>query len=100
MSTGWCTVQGCPGREHDAYFKFPEDKDLCKEWLRFVKSPKSKKPILHLLSSRVCSLHFSDDDFDKKVEPGGLTLEHLKPTATPSIFPWTESWPLNKKVHY
>ncbi len=100
MSTGWCTVQGCPGRQHDVYHTFPEDEDLSEEWLRLVKSPNSKKPILHLLSSRVCSLHFADDDYNKEVESEGLKLEHLKPTAIPSIFPWTESWPLNEKVHF
>ena len=100
-ASGWCTIQGCPGQQYDVYFKFPRDEILCKEWLKVVKSPKSKKPILLGLSSRVCSLHFSDNDYDKKVEPdGGLTLECLKPTAIPSIFPWTESWPLNKKVDF
>jgi len=98
---GWCIVQGCPGRQHDTYHKFPEDDEvLCDKWLALVKSPKSKKPILHELPSRICSLHFADEDYDKKIEPGGLILESLKPTAIPSIFPWTESWPLYKKVNF
>ena len=98
-AAGWCSVQGCPGRQYDVYFKFPEDEArLCDGWLKVVKSPKSKKLILLGPASRICSIHFTGDDYDKIVEDGGLILDHLKPSAIPSIFPWTESWPFNKKV--
>ncbi len=99
-SSGWCTVQGCPGRQHDSYFRFPSDKTVYEEWLKVCKSPKSRKPIFWAISSRVCSLHFTDDDYETDDDlVGNLTLKSPKPTAIPSIFPWTELWPLNKKVN-
>lgn len=100
MSTaaGWCMVVGCPCRLHEVYHQFPPDDEVTFEsWLLAIKNPKRKKPILYGLASRVCSLHFTDDDYDS-IEDGNLVLQTLKPTAVPSIFPWTKSWPFKNKV--
>lgn len=101
MSTaGWCSVLGCPCRRNEVYHKFPGDEILLELWVNAIKSPNSEKPILLGRSSRICSLHFTHEDYDKIVEDGGLTLEPLKSTAIPSIFPWTESWAIKKKVTF
>ena len=99
-TAGWCTVQDCPCRPHEVYHKFPGDEMLLELWLKAITPPKSEKPILLGLSSRICSLRFTDGDYEKIVEDGGLVLEPLKSTAVPSIFPWTESWPCKKKVYF
>ena len=101
MSTaaGWCMVVGCPCRLHEVYHQFPDDEVTFDSWLLAIKNPKRKKPILYGLASRVCSLHFTDDDYETEDDPAGnLTLKSPKPTAIPSISPWRESWPINKKV--
>ena len=98
MSTaGWCIVPGCPSCSHEVYHHFPKDQVASNSWLKLVKSPTSRKPILFGHSSRVCSLHFTDDDYGE-IQDGDLILQPLKSTAIPSIFPWTGSWPFNKKV--
>lgn len=95
-----CVIYGCKSgyksdlRNDVTLHSFPKDKLLCDKWLRAI--PPRKNFALSVYS-RVCSLHFTDNDFvterqDKKdrrrLQKDGTKLvkRYLKEDSTPSKF--------------
>lgn len=79
----------CPRRKF-SFYGFPKDTTLKGKWIRAI-SRQNFSPTAH---SKVCHLHFSDNDFlsvrtDANVRRtrGALKRRLLKPNAVPSIFP-------------
>ena len=83
-----CVAAGCTNKHRDgvSLFKFPQDPDLRKQWIAQVKRTRDKwtGPTKH---SVLCSIHFTDDCFDKSMERYGLKQKPLlKRNAVPTIF--------------
>jgi len=96
------TLEAVTSCERISVFKFPNDENLRKKWIRAI-------PIQHRIgkklaeftptpSHRVCELHFTERDFDRestdlstsrKNARDNTLLKHirLKPAAIPSVFP-------------
>uniref|UniRef100_A0A0K2T0U2 THAP domaincontaining protein 6like [Takifugu rubripes] n=1 Tax=Lepeophtheirus salmonis TaxID=72036 RepID=A0A0K2T0U2_LEPSM len=78
-----CAVYGChtskkKSNEHISFHRFPKEVNERKKW-RIAICRKGWKPTD---SSRICSIHFKDEDYIE-----GLQRRVLTPGAIPSIFP-------------
>jgi hypothetical protein len=100
-----CVAYGCKSgyksdnRKDVTFHSFPKDPEVCSKWLRAIPR-KDFQPSKH---SRMCSLHFTDDDFvvertDKqdrrrrKNAASHLVNRYLKKDAVPSVFPNAPSY--------
>ena len=87
-----CIAYGCNNRSEDAskgisFFRLPlKNPELLKTWI--VKLRLENPPIRE--SSRICSVHFSEDCFERDLKaelmPGTKGRRRLKPDAVPTIF--------------
>lgn len=75
-------------------FSFPKDPDRRREWMRSLQLPES----LDLFYRRVCSKHFSREDFVKCGNTGRRML--LKKTSLPRLNTSKEDLPLKKTLNY
>lgn len=102
MSVTWkCCVPGCnspyPLMEI-SYEEFPAESYLRKEWLKKIGTQGLyTQSFLSTVDARVCSQHFTDEDYHHKVlKDKGSGLKYakreLRSDAVPSIFPWTSDW--------
>ena len=80
-----------------SFHKFPTDPDLRNKWIRKIRREKQEPSN----NSRVCSLHFKEDDFQAKSTDSNkkrkrrlfsendneIKKKVLKPDAVPSVFP-------------
>ena len=108
-----CMVPGCgnylrevhqlhPGR-NESYHRLPVDIEKRKEWLRVINNShydvNTQPNVLEGL--RVCSLHFTEDDYNRNVQAdlfgfGGSSKRTLKRSAVPTLFERDE--PREKRV--
>ncbi|KAK2822395.1 hypothetical protein Q5P01_022460 [Channa striata] len=91
-----CIVPGCLAatEKKDSgviYFRLPKDPERCKQWLKAANNPEYGEncPTESLSHVRVCSLHFTAEDyqrsvFDKSMCNTGRTKK-LHKTANPSV---------------
>ncbi|EFA09495.1 hypothetical protein TcasGA2_TC010989 [Tribolium castaneum] len=91
MSGTVCSVAVCKSNFRRAkregelirFFTFPKNPEICKEWERrcYRKDPWSSK------NKRICSKHFTDKDYQDRLQAQLLNLrpQKLKPTAVPSL---------------
>ncbi|KAL5245952.1 hypothetical protein ACI65C_013360 [Semiaphis heraclei] len=80
-----CVAYGCQNRaspgQSTHFFRFPHsNEELMKKWIEAIKR-KNFKPSQH---SRICSDHFTNDDF--QIRPDA-SRPLLRLDATPSVFP-------------
>ncbi|KAG0728116.1 THAP domain-containing protein 4 [Chionoecetes opilio] len=92
-----CCVPNCNGNYRKgprvSIFSFPRDKVLASQWLRSIKRDNCSPTA----SSRVCELHFTEDDFRREASAtdaqtgirvtAPLKKPVLHPEAVPSILP-------------
>ena len=100
-----CVAYGCKSgyksddRKDVTFHSFPKDAEICGKWLR----ANPRKDFVISKHSRMCSLHFTDNDFvvirnDKqerrrrKHVNSQLVKRYLKKDAVPSIFPNAPSY--------
>lgn len=91
-----CMVSRCDNhrkkREQGvSYHRLPTDADRCRAWLRAINNPKydERAPASVLGNLRVCSLHFTADDYDRDMQRemmGGTAKRLLKTSAVPRLF--------------
>lgn len=105
MSVGrpsWCIVPGCTlykqsKAEGAIFHSFPlKDVERCRKWLMAIGHAKYgvDTAVDRMKSLRVCSKHFTDDDYKRDLQAELLKIKgrrKLKDTAVPSVFPWTEA---------
>ncbi|XP_040579658.1 uncharacterized protein [Lepeophtheirus salmonis] len=88
-----CSVPGCSKR---GGFRFPSNESICLQW-RIALRRKDENNSLWIPSSfaLVCDEHFKPDDYrvimQSLADIGGKSCRRLKPTAVPSIFPWSNT---------
>ena len=62
----YCLAYGCNSRQTKgcwiSFFRFPKDKTFCKQWVHYCKRADFTEPTL---SSRLCSKHFSGDQYER-----------------------------------
>ena len=77
------------GLEKLSFHSFPDQKTpLAKEWIARIR--RDVGPSFRITKrTKICSVHFNPDDFYHGEFDIQTTRRHLKPTAVPSIFPWT-----------
>ncbi|XP_070563903.1 uncharacterized protein [Ptychodera flava] len=83
-----CCVPGCTGKGYRrvsghkvSFFNFPRDTDLVKKWRHAIR----RDPNAAVSSTKVCSLHFKEDDFRYTLTRKRLLCN----SAVPSQFAWT-----------
>ena len=86
------------GLEKLSFHSFPDQKTpLAKEWIAKIR--RDVGPSFRITKrTKICSVHFNPDDFYHGEFDIQTTRRHLKPTAVPSIFPWTIKNPCRTSV--
>ena len=74
-----CSISSCKKKDGRSYYSFPEDRELYHAWLSACLSQTTNA--IHPSSSKICSVHFSPDDFE--YTKGQI---RLKSDAIPSMF--------------
>ena len=84
-----CVVYGCSNQatQFIALHGFPKDPSLLRLWEKFVN--RTRVWTKSSSSSKICSAHFQQDDFENyiKVSLGGAKSLKLKAGAIPTIYP-------------
>ncbi len=81
-----CAVACCkpPYPPGTSTHRFPQDPEICKEWVRACKRVDKFYPD----TSRICSRHFAEEDYEEDIG-GALKFNHIKPnlkrTAIPTL---------------
>ncbi|KAM9335727.1 uncharacterized protein ABDE67_020731 [Symphorus nematophorus] len=93
----YCIVPGCDNyrrkREEGitvSHHRLPTDGDRCREWLRAIRNSKydENTPVSAVGSLRVCSLHFTAEDYVRDMQAemmGGTSKKVLKTSAVPCL---------------
>ena len=86
------------GLEKLSFHSFPDQKTpLAKEWIAKIR--RDVGPSFRITKrTKICSMHFNPDDFYHSEFDIQTTRPRLKPTAVPSIFPWTIKNPRRASV--
>ncbi len=91
-----CSAPGCmsgyDGQKGHSFHKFPDDLQMRQKWLRAI--PRDTKTWTPSTHSRMCSLHFREEDYvdsrDKDIkrrQKKKTARKSLRKDAVPSIFP-------------
>ena len=97
-----CSVPGCTSNSKSSpslsFHSFPTDPDVRRVWIRNIRRDERKGQWTINASTRVCSLHFTDDSYHEAGRKRERKTERknrmLKPGASPTIF---ECFP--KRLH-
>ena len=76
-----------------SHFKFPDDPLRRKKWLHAIRRDEGVYFQIQEWT-KVCSRHFREYDFIKKLSG----RRDLRPNAVPSLFPWTRTSPRKRKA--
>ena len=79
-----CAVAVCVSPKESSYHRFPKDLKLQKVWIAACK----RKDEFNVATAKVCSCHFTKDDFERDLKNELLNLPPrniLKRTAFPSL---------------
>ena len=86
------------GLEKLSFHSFPDQKtQLAKEWIANIHRDVGPS-FRNTKRTKICSVHFNPDDFYHGQFDIHTTRRRLKPTAVPSIFPWTIKNPCRTSV--
>ena len=89
-----CSVPGCTSNSKSSpslsFHSFPTDPDVRRVWIRNIRRDERKGQWTINASTRVCSLHFTDDSYHEAGRKRERKTERknrmLKPGASPTIF--------------